>query len=62
MISVSDEYSEQTFSLFLDCLHGIKSLPQNGKLVEIYNLSHYWECNSLLGLINIKSTSFILSA
>jgi len=25
MISVSDEYNEETFSLFLDCLHGIKS-------------------------------------
>jgi len=62
VVSVSDEYSEETFSLFLDCLHGIKSLPQDGKLVEVYILSQNWKCNSLLGLINSKSTSFILSA
>jgi len=62
MISVSDEYSEETFSLFLDCVHGNKSLPQDEKLVEIYILSHNWECNSLLGLINTKSTSYILPA
>ena len=62
MISVSDDYSEETFSMFLDCLHGIKSLPQDGKLVEIYLLSQNWECTSLVGLINTKSTSFILSA
>jgi len=62
VVSVSDEYPEETFSLFLDCLHGIKSLPQDGRLVEIYLLSQNWECNSLLGLISTKETSFILSA
>ena len=39
MISVSDEYNEETFSMFLDCLHGIKSLPQYEKLVELFILA-----------------------
>jgi len=62
VVSVIDEFSEETFTLFLECLHGIKSFPQDGKLVEIYILSQIWECTSLNGLIDTKSTSFILSA
>ena len=34
MVSVSDENSEETFSLFLGCLHGIKSIPQEVKKWE----------------------------
>ena len=31
MVSVCDEFSEEAFGIFLDCLHGIKSLPKDEK-------------------------------
>ena len=62
VVSVSDEFSEETFSLFLDCLLGIKSLPQDDKQVDIYQICQNWECNSLLDKFDTQSTSFIVSA
>jgi len=62
VFSVSDEYSEETFSLFLDCLHGIKALPQDEKQMDLYHLCQNWMCKTLLGLINTQTPNFILPA
>jgi len=62
VVSSWDEYSEETFSLFLGCVHGIEPLPLDEKLVDIYILCQNWKCNSLLNQINIHSKAFILTA
>ena len=39
MISVCDEYSEETFYQFLDCVQGIKSLHLDRKIKHVILLS-----------------------
>jgi len=62
LVSVNDEYSEETFEVFLDCLFGIKSLPTDEKLVDVYQLCLDWKCQALLGYINTQSPNFTIAA
>jgi len=62
VVSVNDEYPEETFSHFLDCLNGLRSLPRDEKLVDIYQLCMDWKCDEFLKLINPQSTNYILSS
>jgi len=62
VVFVNDEFTEESFGLFLDCIHGIQSLPTDERLVNIFQLCMCWRCIDFLGFINTESTSFIIDA
>jgi len=62
VLNVNDEFSEDVFGMFLDCIHGIQSLPSDERLVDIYQLCLCWKCNDFLGFINTESIDFIINS
>jgi len=55
-----DNVDQAVFKTFLDCVHCIRSLPEDSSSYDIYSLCKHCECDCILPYINKKSKEFIL--
>jgi len=62
MFSIYDEFTEDSFKLFIECLHGIKSLPKDETLVDLYLQCLNWKCDEFLQHFDSISLNLIITA